>query len=57
MPPSEPSAATVVANGRRHAFGTRTAESSAMPDEPRSTRIVEIENQSMCGVWIIGTAP
>ena len=40
---------------RRTAFGTSTAESSARKDAPSRTRIVEIENQSTCGVWI--TAP
>ena len=54
IPPSEPRPATVVANGRRHALRhEHGATSSAMNDAPSSTRIVEIENQSMCGVWII----
>ena len=52
MPPSEPRPATVAANVRRQGRGTRTAPSSAIPDDPSSTRIVEIANQSTCGVAI-----
>ena len=52
MPPRKPSAATVAANVRRHARGTSTAESSATNDAPSRTMIVEIANQSTCGVAI-----
>ena len=51
-PPTKPSDETIAANGRRIDAGTSTAASSATNDVPSSTRIVEIENQSTCGVEI-----